>query len=548
MKRFFEFLMPERTHLKAVIAALIAIFVLTAVLGVQVHQSEKNRAELEKAHVLSYQRVAVESLRQHYDQAMWATLRGTFVGAINAADAGGSPEEVAKGVVLHHLCNGCAGTDAIRDIAFVDLKGSGDSSIPLALRNFLATADTPHVAPYDSNWALGVRAVEYAGRSRVYAFLRNRTPVTNRAWVFEIPNARDYLASTTNYIARLDYVSPEYVQKIPLRRVFGVEAHSPAFGELTRTTKARYATALETQEVGGAFVPDLRWSAAMLPYGRHQLVPRYTNFLSPNLVIALMVLIAAAIAMAIALVRREEELHRLRSDLISGVSHELRTPLAQIRMFAETLLLGRTRTEAEKRRSLEVIDQEAKRLSHFVENMLQFAKGEGGRARLAPELTSFAVEVRRAVESFAPMCQARGVEVRTELEEGVTATVDRAALRRIMLNLMENALKYGPDEQRITVGMALFNDVVRLWVDDEGEGIPRADRERVFDSFFRLNRELDRRITGSGIGLAVVRQLATLHGGRAWADEAPGGGARLVVEFPDAYVRPQEEGTGWAVA
>jgi signal transduction histidine kinase len=126
--------------------------------------------------------------------------------------------------------------------------------------------------------------------------------------------------------------------------------------------------------------------------------------------------------------------------------------------------------------------------------------------------------------------------------------VDRAALRRIMLNLMENALKYGPDEQRITVGMALFIDVVRLWVDDEGDGIPRAVRERVFESFFRLNRELDRRITGSGIGLAVVRQLATLHGGRAWADEAPGGGARHVVEFTDAYVRPQEEGTGWAVA
>jgi signal transduction histidine kinase len=261
-------------------------------------------------------------------------------------------------------------------------------------------------------------------------------------------------------------------------------------------------------------------------------------------------LIAGVIAMAIAVVRREEELHRLRSDLISGVSHELRTPLAQIRMFAETLLLGRTRTEAERRRSLEVIDQEAKRLSHFVENMLQFAKGEGGSTRLVPEHSSFAVEIRRAVESFAPMCQARGVEVRTELEEGVTAPVDRSALRRVMLNLMENALKYGPDEQRITVGTALFNDVVRVWVDDEGEGIPRADRERVFDSFYRLNRELDRRVTGSGIGLAVVRQLATLHGGRAWAEEAPGGGARLVVEFPEAYVRAPEEntGTGWAVA
>jgi signal transduction histidine kinase len=217
-------------------------------------------------------------------------------------------------------------------------------------------------------------------------------------------------------------------------------------------------------------------------------------------------------------------------------------------MFAETLLLGRTRTEAERRRSLEVIDQEAKRLSHFVENMLQFAKGEAGRTKLAPEHLSFAQEIRTAVEAFTPVSQGRGVEMRMELEEGVTAPADRSALRRIMLNLMENALKYGPDEQRITVGTALFDDVVRDWVDDEGEGIPRADRERVFESFCRLNRELDRRVPGSGIGLAVVRQLALMHNGRAWAEEAPGGGARLVVEFPDAYVRTTEEGGGWAVA
>jgi signal transduction histidine kinase len=309
-----------------------------------------------------------------------------------------------------------------------------------------------------------------------------------------------------------------------------------------------YAAIPSSRKLTIGFFPGMEWSVGVLPHGRSLIAPPRPLLLSQWLLVGVMAMIASVIGMAIALVRREEELHRLRSDLISGVSHELRTPLAQIRMFAETLLLGRIRTEAERRRSLEVIDQEAKRLSHFVENMLQFAKGEAGRTKLAPEPTSFAIEVRRAVESFAPMCQARGVEVRTELEEGVTASVDRAALRRIMLNLMENALKYGPDEQRITVGIAIFNDTVRLWVDDEGEGIPRLERERVFDSFYRLSRELDRRITGSGIGLSVVRQLATLHGGRAWADEAPGGGARLVVEFPDAYVRPVDEGTGWAVA
>ncbi|MEX1184082.1 MAG: HAMP domain-containing sensor histidine kinase, partial [Gemmatimonadota bacterium] len=257
-----------------------------------------------------------------------------------------------------------------------------------------------------------------------------------------------------------------------------------------------------------------------------------------SLLLALLTTIAGLIILALLLVRREAELVRLRADFISGVSHELRTPLAQIRMFTETLLLGRVRSDLERRRSLEIIDQEARRLTHLVENVLLFSKTEGGRdTRLAPEPTPFAGEIRRAVESFGPMCRSRDVEIRTELQDNITAAVDRGALRQILVNLVDNALKYGPAHQRITVGVALFENVARVWVDDEGPGIPQAERDRVFESFHRLQRDIELRTAGSGIGLAVVRELARLHGGQAWAEDAPGRGARVVVQFPGAYLR-----------
>ena len=94
----------------------------------------------------------------------------------------------------------------------------------------------------------------------------------------------------------------------------------------------------------------------------------------------------------------------------------------------------------------------------------------------------------------------------------------------------------------------LFEDHARIWVDDEGPGIPESERAAIFQSFFRLGRDIDSAVAGSGIGLAIVRELAILHGGRAWADEAPAGGARVVVELPGAYVRPDLGVGGWAVA
>ncbi len=254
----------------------------------------------------------------------------------------------------------------------------------------------------------------------------------------------------------------------------------------------------------------------------------------PRLLI-LLALTAGLVAVALQQLRREYELARLRADFVSGVSHELRTPLAQIRMFSETLLLGRIRSEEERERSLEIIDQEARRLTHLVENLLHFSRSERRLTRLSPTPAPLAPLLTEAAEAFTPLAAARGVKLCTELTDGVVAPVDADALRQMLLNLLDNAVKYGPSGQTVTLSLDVSEGRALVCVDDQGPGIPAADRERIWDRFWRLERDRGSAVAGTGIGLSVVRELVALHGGRAWAEDCrPEGrmGSRFVIELP----------------
>ena len=264
--------------------------------------------------------------------------------------------------------------------------------------------------------------------------------------------------------------------------------------------------------------------------------------------VGLLLLVGMLIAAAVMLTKRQGQLAEARTDFVSNVSHELRTPLAQIRMFAETLLLGRARNDTDKRRSLEIIDQEAKRLTALVENVLQLGRSERGVASVTPTEFRLGPTIREAVDRYAQLPRSMNVEFRTEVEDRLVALVDPSALRQIIDNLLDNAVKYGPSGQRVNVGLAMFEEHARLWVDDEGAGIPVRERERVFEPFYRSTLHADSSAGGSGIGLAVVKELTDLLEGRVWAESAPGGGARIIVEFPKAYLQPEEAASGWAVA
>jgi signal transduction histidine kinase len=253
---------------------------------------------------------------------------------------------------------------------------------------------------------------------------------------------------------------------------------------------------------------------------------------------ALTLLLVGSIVLAgIALLqlRRGRELTRLRTRFVANVSHELRTPLAQISMFSETLLLGRARSADEGQQFLSVIFREARRLSHLVESVLQFSRSEAtpGEARLRLEAHDVSLEVSDAVRAFTPLAAAAGVDVRTTLREGNLARIDTGAIRQVVVNLLDNAVKFGPEKQRVTVTVDRIAGDVVVAVTDEGPGIPAAERRKAFLPFAQVASSQSRTTTGAGIGLSVVADLVAAHDGRVWIEDGPNGrGARVSIAIP----------------
>jgi signal transduction histidine kinase len=252
---------------------------------------------------------------------------------------------------------------------------------------------------------------------------------------------------------------------------------------------------------------------------------------------ALLLLAVALVAVTIFVVWRALELARLRSEFVASVSHELKTPLAQILLFGESLTLGRMQSKGEVRSAGRIIVGEARRLMRLVDNIMLF--GRSARLSPAPETVEpLAPLLRDAVNAFAPIAAAANSQILASRVDDVAAPVDRPAIRQVLLNLLDNAVKYGPRGQTVSLGLAAVDGHARLWVEDEGPGIPVSERERVWQPFVRLRRDVDGQTAGSGIGLSLVHQIVARHRGRARIEEAPAGGTRVVVDLPQAQPMP----------
>jgi signal transduction histidine kinase len=232
------------------------------------------------------------------------------------------------------------------------------------------------------------------------------------------------------------------------------------------------------------------------------------------------------------LMRREQKLAALREDFVSGVSHELRTPLTQIRVLSELLDSDGFRSDDERKRAVAVIHRESLRLSNLVDNILEFTRlrktdALGGAAPIVlPEL------LQELADLLEPLVASR--ENRLDIADGTGLVVrgDADALRRVLRNLIENAVKYGPPSQTIRIAGARHGDRIRIAVDDEGPGIPPADRARVWQPYFRLDRDRNAPGGGTGLGLSVVADLVRRLDGTIMIEDAPTGGARFTLDLP----------------
>jgi signal transduction histidine kinase len=250
------------------------------------------------------------------------------------------------------------------------------------------------------------------------------------------------------------------------------------------------------------------------------------------LLVGLLILAAGLSAMAVSQLRREGELARLRSDFVSSVSHELRTPLAQVRLFLETLRLGRYSTDEQREWILDNMERETTRLNTLVDNVLHFSRAESGATGGDKETICLAEYLEGLVHDFAPLAAARRVRFETHLEPGLFAALHAESFRQVILNLLDNAVKYGPNGQTVRVATSAMLDGVRVMVEDEGPGIPANERRTIWEPFRRGEHAIGSVAVGSGIGLAVVREIVEWHGGVVRVEDAPGGGARFVVHLP----------------
>jgi signal transduction histidine kinase len=261
------------------------------------------------------------------------------------------------------------------------------------------------------------------------------------------------------------------------------------------------------------------------------------RFLRYNYIIlaALSILMVGGIWLTYRNVSREMNLARLKSDFVANVSHELRTPLALIRLYAETLELGRLTSTEKYQEYFRIIREESERLSGLINNILDFSRIEAGRKEYDFKETNLAELVRSTLDSYRFQIEQNGFAFEEKIANDIPpVTVDPEAIARSLLNLVNNALKYSKDQKYIGVSLYRSNGSVNLEVQDHGIGIPKNEQDKIFEKFYRCGDPLVHNIKGSGLGLSLVRHIARAHGGDVRVESSPEKGSKFTITLPVA--------------
>jgi len=229
---------------------------------------------------------------------------------------------------------------------------------------------------------------------------------------------------------------------------------------------------------------------------------------------------------------REQRLSRLRSDFVANVTHELKTPLTSIRMFAETLRMGRIKEEAERQECLDVIVSETQRLSRLINNVLDFSKIERGQKQYQMAEVDVSEVVQSTLSTLKYSLEEQGFTVETEIEPQVRAIGDGDALEQAMLNLINNAVKYSCQNKSVWIRLWARDDEVFFRVADKGIGIPESEQSRIFEKFYRVHAGNLPDTGGAGLGLTVVKHIVEAHQGRIEVESKVGEGSSFTIILP----------------
>ncbi|MCK9212518.1 MAG: ATP-binding protein [Ignavibacteriaceae bacterium] len=248
---------------------------------------------------------------------------------------------------------------------------------------------------------------------------------------------------------------------------------------------------------------------------------------------AVIILIVLGIVFIFRDISVEERISEMKSEFIANVSHEVKTPIATIRTLAENLNEGWVTGEEKQKEYFHLIEREAKRLTHLVENILDFSRIEKEKKTYLMETASLGDATKKAIERFRLLVDGHGVIIKENIENDLPLyMLDSEAYEQALLNLLDNAVKYSREDKVVEVSARHQNDSIVIEVSDYGIGISKKDIEKIFEKFFRSPIPDGRKIPGSGIGLTLVKDIIEAHGGTIEVESELGKGSTFKLSFP----------------
>ena len=305
----------------------------------------------------------------------------------------------------------------------------------------------------------------------------------------------------------------------------------PRRGIDLRTRRLRTTTRLV---LGVAGVP----SAALLTLG---IIVMATGYGARDVVFGILIMgmaatVATGVVVTSILLAREAELARLQSEFMSRVSHDLRTPLTSIRMFVETLQMGRASDPVTTRECLDALASETGRLLVMVDRLLDWARVESARRVYTSRRAAVKDIIDAALASFDSLRLQSDVTVTLDVPEKLPdVEVDAEAITGALVNLLQNAWYYTPESnKRIGLSVRIVDGEVHIAVSDNGPGVPSNERSKIFERFYRGAAAKALQVTGTGLGLTMVRAAVRAHRGTVRVDPNPGGGSIFTIALPIA--------------
>ena len=291
----------------------------------------------------------------------------------------------------------------------------------------------------------------------------------------------------------------------------------------------------------GSFLPD--WRLVLQPTDQELFASAASQQIRAYQLTAALVVVAITLLALLAarVLGRQLRLTRLKNDLLSTVSHELKTPLASMRLLVDTLLDDDSDLQT-RHDYLQLIAQENLRLSRLVDNFLAYSRLEQGRYRFDRRPVTAHELVDATVAAVAERFDSEGVDFEVDLPDSLpTIEADPEALVTVLLNLLDNAFKYGGDDgQRIDLRAFAERDQLCFGVRDDGVGMSSREVAKIFDRFYQVDQSLSRTASGCGLGLSIVRRIVDAHGGSIEVDSRPGEGSTFTVRLPATEPRPGE--------